>query len=1238
MDSPVKKKMLPRPFGPLLAYGALVVCLVVASGMAAGAENIRLNQIGFYRFGPKLAVIVSSNAWRFSVKSPDLSVTYYTGDIRPALNWAAANEVAAIADFSEFTRIGTYVVDVSGVGTSYPFRIDDAVHSDLTRGLLRAFYYQRASTNLPAQYAGRWARNAGHPDTKVIVHPSAASDTSVRSGRRTGDELSSPKGWYDAGDYGKYVVNAGISVYTLLSLYERFPGYCDSLSLNIPRTYGALPDVLSEVKWELDWLLTMQDPSDGGVYHKLTSLDFCGFIMPEDDRAGRYVIGKGSAATFDFAAVCATAYRIYKKYLPGFADSCLAAARYAWAWGSAHPNVRFRNPSDVLTGEYGDGYLQDERQWAAIELLLATGDTIFRQQAFSAALGAGVPSWPTVSTLGTYSLSYVRNDSMDKAKSLIKAQADVLATFVDGSPFHTVLYDQFYWGSNGLAANDGMLFIEAFLSTKNPKYFECAIHVLDYLVGRNAVGYSFVTGFGSVSPRHPHHRPSSADGIDDPEPGFLVGGPNAGRNDAASCNLVYPSAYPAKSWIDAECAYACNEVAINWNAPAAFLAGALEAIYADTSNHVQTYKHDTLPPGLSAIMVTGLGPDRASITWETDRDVSASAVYGTDSLLQNSIPVFSADARRHTVRLTGLHQSTPYFFRVSAIDAFGALSASALQSFTTSSSALLDGFSFNPSAFSVAPGASLPIAFAARPGLRAMLNYSKGGSSLVSRVAFTEVSATYAATIPGPSITAAGTLFSITLSDSVDSIATPLFSLVPSAPLECVDTVVYPKTYQMISLPLLYGSIKPAEFFKSQLGDQSAWRYYGYSSDSSAYTGTESLKTGRGGWLYSAQSKTIRVQGMAVKPDSMIAIPLARGWNIIGSPFTFPLYWENSLVRDGAAVLRIFDKYAGQIIRRQVFKYSDTSCDQLNNGWYGSNAEALFTIDTTRLLPWKGYWVYAEKNGVELLLNPVATAPRQVLAKKARPSAPDWRVRFSASSRGVLDNAAIIGASPNASDDYDDLDSPKPPAVSNEVSIGLLRPQWRSHGAVFAADIVAAPSTPSHCWRCVITTAHAGETVILAWKQSGTHGGYLYLYDSAVAAAVDLSRASSYTVAFAAGETRREFTIRQVPSADKNVTSLPTAWSLQQATPNPFKTSTTIDYRVPMMPSGDIGTRALVIAVYDALGRRVRTLVNTMVLPGRHSFVWNGTDDANRRLRQGVYIIHLSANGYASSVKTHIVD
>lgn len=141
------------------------------------------------------------------------------------------------------------------------------MHRPVARAALKAYYYQRMSTPLPEEYAGQWARPMGHPDDEVLVHPSAASEA-----RPEGTTISAPRGWYDAGDFNKYVVNSGISTYTLLALYEHYPDVAAGLTSSIPESGNGVPDVLDEALWNLRWMLDMQAP-DGGVYHKLTQVD-----------------------------------------------------------------------------------------------------------------------------------------------------------------------------------------------------------------------------------------------------------------------------------------------------------------------------------------------------------------------------------------------------------------------------------------------------------------------------------------------------------------------------------------------------------------------------------------------------------------------------------------------------------------------------------------------------------------------------------------------------------------------------------------------------------------------------------------------------------------------------------------------------------------------------------------------------------------------------------------------------
>jgi endoglucanase len=488
------------------------------------------------------------------------------------------------ADLSSLTRAGRYVLAVPGVGRSAAFAIGEAPLRELARASVKAFYFQRASTALMPAHAGKWARRAGHPDTVVRVHPSAAS-----AGRPAGAVVSAPGGWYDAGDYNKYVVNSGISTYTLLLLAEQFPAYAAALRTNVPESGNALPDVLDEALVNLRWMRRMQDPADGGVYHKLTTAEFDRFEMPERDTAARYVVQKSTAAALDFAATAAHAALVagrFPRALPGLADSLVREATAAWRWARAHPDSLYdqRRLTDppVNTGAYGDRALDDEVRWAAAELWLATGRAEYLAAAEPLAPPpADVPSWGSVRTLGLYSLVERRRalpGALDTValRGRLLALADTLVARARASAYGVPMVERdFVWGSNAVAANQGVALVQAWRVTGDTAYLHAAAAVLDYLLGRNATGYSFVTGHGVVTPRAPHHRPSAADTVAAPVPGLLVGGPNPGRQD--NCP-GYPSTLPARAYVDSACSYASNEIAINWNAPLAYLAGALDAI------------------------------------------------------------------------------------------------------------------------------------------------------------------------------------------------------------------------------------------------------------------------------------------------------------------------------------------------------------------------------------------------------------------------------------------------------------------------------------------------------------------------------------------------------------------------------------------------------------------------------------------------------------------------------------
>lgn len=562
-------------FALLLSAGALY---------AQPSTFIRLNQVGFFVNGPKIAAVIGSSATTFSVKSTDRNTTYLTGNLSTAATWASSGESVKTADFSSFTQTGNYVMDVDGLGYSYTFSIGNDVFVDVNKKLAKAFYFQRCSAALPAQYAGIWARKAGHLDNDVIVHHSAASAL-----RPAGTVISSTKGWYDAGDYNLYITNSGIAIHSMLSAYEHFSGYFDTLNLNIPESGNNLPDLLDQVKWNTDWMLSMQDPADGGVYFKKTDPNFDAWqILPEYDKAKRYVCKKTTSSAFDFAASIAMAARVFKKFDVKYATQCLNAAKAAYAWGVTNPNVMFANPvaegghPAIVTGDYIDTDLSDEYEWAATELYISTKDESYYAKGYKSGNSYILPNWNKVRLLGLASLAFHRKNltSLGFADTTsIKNKLITMATTYSNyqkntSPYKIVMGQggnaQFEWGSNGFASRQSFILLTAYQLNGNQDFLKAALSNVDYLLGRNATGYSFITGIGSKRVMDIHHAMSAGDGVVDPIPGWMAGGPSNINYDGC----VNYANTPAISYIDKLGCYTKNEGDINWNAGAVYATAA----------------------------------------------------------------------------------------------------------------------------------------------------------------------------------------------------------------------------------------------------------------------------------------------------------------------------------------------------------------------------------------------------------------------------------------------------------------------------------------------------------------------------------------------------------------------------------------------------------------------------------------------------------------------------------------
>jgi endoglucanase len=545
-----------------------------------------VDQVGYLLNGPKVAIVSAPGTTFEVLRSSDNSSVFKGKLTQPQADENSGDQVQA-ADFSTLRQPGRYYISVPGVGRSWDFEIGPNVFEHTYYMAMRGFYGQRCGM----------AVDMG-PEFPGYTHPACHlhgefSPTSGKSGPR--DNIG---GWHDAGDYGRYMVNSGITTGTLLWTWEIYGERIKKISLNIPESGNGTPDILNEARWNLEWMLKMQD-DDGGAWQKQTSEHFPGFISPEDDKLPSEVIGTGSApykstcATADLAVVGAIAARVYQPYDPKFAARALEAARRAWAWTEKYPNVTFRNPPGITTGEYGAADCRDQRLWAAAELWRTTGEAQYNDF-FLKNYADFLPTldtppgekWSPVASMGlwAYALSTGKGSNANinpKAAAAIRARsmagARMLVERTRANPYHVSMQPRDYvWGSNGVAAEYGVYLLIANLFQPDAAFVETARDNLHYLLGRNTFSLSWVTQVGEHPYEHPHHRPSGDGKHEKPWPGLLSGGPNKDREDKILA--AFPSGLPPERvYADLTASYASNEICINWQASLVFLlAGELQ--------------------------------------------------------------------------------------------------------------------------------------------------------------------------------------------------------------------------------------------------------------------------------------------------------------------------------------------------------------------------------------------------------------------------------------------------------------------------------------------------------------------------------------------------------------------------------------------------------------------------------------------------------------------------------------
>jgi endoglucanase len=575
-----------------LSLHAMVFSLLPCVAALAEVGNPRVNQLGYLPNGAKTATYRTADTapqtWQLR-KSGKLVARGTTS--RVATDAASGDRLTQI-DFSTVRATGGGFTLLVGADTSYPFAISPTVFRAPLYDALKYFYHNRSGIAIDTPFTGggftsyapssRWARAAGHVsggvnrgDFKVPCWVGTCSYA-----------LDVPKGWYDAGDHGKYVVNAGISVWTLLNMFERGL-YWGTTSrwkdgtLNIPESGNGVPDVLDEVRWELEFMLAMQvptgQPKAGMVHHKVHDVDWTGLpLAPDADPQQRALVPPSTAATLNLAATAAQAARIWKELDPEFAARCLEAANKAWDAALANPADLYKGGYDNGGGAYDDLNVADDFYWAAVELYITTADDRYQPTIDAYSITRTDFNWANTELAGLVSLATVATPTtlsrrVAAQQKIMRIASAHLATQRASGYATPLASSEYEWGSNSAVANKLVLMGLAYTFSKNRDYANGVTQGVDYLLGRNPFSTSYVTGEGTVTARQPHHRFWA--GALNPAfpfapPGALTGGPNPGLQDPVAAAQLKPCvARPATCWMDDINAYSVNEVTINWNAP-----------------------------------------------------------------------------------------------------------------------------------------------------------------------------------------------------------------------------------------------------------------------------------------------------------------------------------------------------------------------------------------------------------------------------------------------------------------------------------------------------------------------------------------------------------------------------------------------------------------------------------------------------------------------------------------------
>ena len=559
----------------------------------ASRPAVRINQLGYLPQGPKQATWVTDESLpsEFSVIAADGSPAH-TGHSQP---WPSRPEPSSgksvhVVDFTALTAPGTGYQVLIGDERSHRFRIAQDLYDPLARDALGLFYLLRSGCPIDEHRAPGYGRPAGHAgvppnqgDTAVPAWTGPDADR-LYPGWVPAERFDVSGGWYDAGDYGKYTVSGSIAVWQLLKIVELLGGARHGPGLSMSA-------VVEECRWQLDWLLRMQVPQGqplaGMAFHRVHGTAWSPMPgLPHQDPTSRVLHRPSTAATLHLGAVAAQASRLLRAIDVAYADRLLTAARIAHRAAHEHPDLMAPDDGGRFGGgPYGDPDVTDDFYWAASELWLATGYDSFRAEVLNSTHHTA-----EVFDFGGFDFDWVAGPARldlalgggglpdhDRVSASVIEGALKMLKFQRQQPWGQPYAPAtgWAWGSNGRILNNLVVLATAAQLTRETRFHDAVASGMDYLLGRNALGQGYVTGYGTDTTEHLRTRPFGHDldpSLPPPPRGALAGGANSTETLGFPSDPRLRGLPPQCCYLDEPTSETTNDVCIRWNAPLAYIA------------------------------------------------------------------------------------------------------------------------------------------------------------------------------------------------------------------------------------------------------------------------------------------------------------------------------------------------------------------------------------------------------------------------------------------------------------------------------------------------------------------------------------------------------------------------------------------------------------------------------------------------------------------------------------------